>query len=197
MLILPLPAPATPKPLTGTFAAAYAPNGLRQHPTWWRRPAVPPRGVSFVPGPYLMTWGAAGGGPSNGASIEDIFAQVRNTLPSAAEAAAIYSEHPDPRVQLGVVEAKIRNYEQMKRTPPYNVVPGVLWYDNEIRKLRARALALREKVALVREGEGATRTWRTLGQTGAGVAIIAGTAVAMFFAVSTLSVAKGRRHVAR
>ena len=94
-------------------------------------------------------------------------------------------------MQVKLYEQKIANYEKMKRTPPYSIVPGTLWYDNEIAKMRAKLAAARQNLALTREGEDATRQWRSLGQTALGVGIVAGIAIVTLLTVSTARVARG------
>lgn len=77
----------------------------------------------------------------------------------------------DPHQRVGVYEAKIRNYEVMKKKLPF----AATFYDNEIRKLKAKLAAARKEAALKDEGVAATRQWRGLGQgtllVGAGVGL--------------------------
>ena len=178
--------------MSGQFAVVYSPNGLRQRPNFVQRPAHPPHGVVFNPSPYSFVWGAAsfggvgspgfGYGADNAASSANAAGKtpaetLQQFAPVFQAVATAYVESTDPRVALGQVRARISNYQKMRVTSPYNVIPGKLWYDNEITKLLAREKALVEKVGLEHEGEDATRTWRALGQTGTGVGIVTGFAV--------------------
>ena len=190
MLVFPFPSPAKAEPVRGTFAVAYSPNGILRRPTsFLQRPAHPPRKVAFCPAPYSIAWGAESGGPPPATTP---LAQFQSYLPTVAQAASAYVESSDPRIQVRVYEQKIRNYEQMKRTPPYNVVPGVLWYDNEIAKMRAKLAAARENLALAHEGEQATRQWRSLGQASIGVSIVAGVAVVTLLVAMTAQTTRRR-----
>lgn len=198
MLVLPFPQPAKTEPARGTFAVVYSPNGLRQRPTSFvQRPAHPPRRAVFDPSPYTLAWGDAplntpssanAAAPSPG----DVLSQFQTYLPTLTQAAGQIIESTDPRVQVKLYEQKIANYEKMKRTPPYSIVPGTLWYDNEIAKMRAKLAAARQNLALTREGEDATRQWRSLGQTALGVGIVAGIAIVTLITVSTARIAQGR-----
>jgi hypothetical protein len=116
--------------------------------------------------------------------------QFQSYLPAVAQAASAYTESNDPRVQVKVYEQKIKNYQKMKTTPPYNLVPGVLWYDNEIAKLKAKLAAAKEKLTLSQEGEKSARQWRSLGQTAVGVSIVAGIAIVTLLAVTAARVAR-------
>jgi hypothetical protein len=105
--------------------------------------------------------------------------QVTAALPAVLDAFA-----PTDAVQaVGVYTAKIANMRRMKRTFPLLAT----FYDNEIAKLRAKLKAAKRKVALQKEGEGATRQWRGLGQS----AIIAG--VALLLGLTTLAVVRTRQ----
>lgn len=110
------------------------------------------------------------------------------TLPDAeyvAKLYATYTQSADPRVALAQVEAQIANVK------PMAAKAGLLqgYYKNELRKLQAKAKALRENLALTQEGESATRDWRALGQTGAGIGIVAGVALVALLVATTIKVA--------
>lgn len=92
-------------------------------------------------------------------------------LPSALES---LTSGVDPRVQVKLYEAKIKNMRQMKRT-----IPALAWfYDNQIRKLEAKRDAAKSRLALKEESESSWRVWRGLGQAGAGVGLVVGVGVA-------------------
>jgi hypothetical protein len=124
-------------------------------------------GAEGVHGPGCA-W--APGGPTLGAEATAVPSDAADYLPKIAETVAAYTQSSDPRVQIAVLKQRIANHEKMKRAMPFAAV----FYDNEIAKMRAKIAALREKAAVAREGEQATRTWRTLGFTGAGLGIVLG-----------------------
>lgn len=104
-------------------------------------------------------------------------------LPSVLEAVA---SGGDPRVQVELYEAKIKNMKAMKRKLPF-----LAWfYENEIRKLKAKKRAAEEKLVLKKESEASTRTWRNIGRAAAGVGIIAGIGVATLLFASASRVAR-------
>lgn len=83
-----------------------------------------------------------------------------------------------------VLRQKIANYERMIRTPGlHQVVPGRVWYENEIAKMRARLSSLET-------GQQQTAVWRSLGQTATGVGIVAGIALAAYLGVRAIQEAK-------
>jgi hypothetical protein len=113
------------------------------------------------------------------------------TLPDAEYLAKLYSTYAqssDPRVALAQVEAQIANMKPKANTP--GLLQG--FYRSELRKLQAKAKALRENLALTTEGEAATRDWRALGQTGAGIGIVAGVALISLLLAATYKVATYR-----
>ncbi|NDC58443.1 MAG: hypothetical protein EBZ50_06395 [Alphaproteobacteria bacterium] len=83
-----------------------------------------------------------------------------------------------------VMRQKIANYERMLATPGlHHVVPGDVWYQNEIAKMRARLSALET-------GQQQTATWRSLGQTATGVGIVTGLALAAYLGVRAIQEAR-------
>lgn len=113
---------------------------------------------------------AAPPGPPAGAPVAD-------ALPVALQAASAMLGPKDAFEDVGVLEAKIKNFQQMKRKLP----ALAWWYENEIRKLKAKLDAAKRRTALQAEGEQATREWRTLGYALAagGVLVLVGGAVAL------------------
>ena len=73
----------------------------------------------------------------------------------------------DPRERKAVLEAKIANYEGMKRKFPI----AALFYDNELRKMRAKLAATEHQIAKARAGERSTQTFRYLGWTAGALAL--------------------------
>jgi uncharacterized membrane protein len=78
----------------------------------------------------------------------------------------------DPIQRSGVYAAQIKNYQIMKTKMPLLAT----FYDNEIRKLKAKKAAADKEISLKDEGNEATRQWRALGQAGVVVGILAGVA---------------------
>lgn len=67
----------------------------------------------------------------------------------------------DPFERKAVLEAKIANYEGMKRRFPI----AALFYDNELRKMRAKLAATDRQIAKAKAGERSTQTYRVIGWT--------------------------------
>ena len=111
------------------------------------------------------------------------FTLSSETLTSIVSGAAsgVTDSLADPRTTVAVLKAKIANYETMKAKIP----AMAWWYDNEIAKMRAKLRAAKAKLALLEEGEDATRSWRFLGQTGTVVGI--GVGLAAFIALLSFS----------
>ena len=184
MMIFPFPRPARTAPVRGTFAVSYAPNGVLRRPTSFvQRPAHPPHRFAIYPAPYSLAWGG---------DAEESATTATTYLPVITQAAGALFDTGDPRLMAATLTARIRNYERMRRIPPYNVVPGTVWYDNEIRRMRAKLAAVQQNLALAQEGESATRQWRGLGQVGLGVGIVAGIALTALLAAGAARVARGR-----
>lgn len=53
----------------------------------------------------------------------------------------------DARERLALLQARIANYQRLRTTPPFNVVPGRAWYDAEIAKMKAILPALQAQAA--------------------------------------------------
>lgn len=73
----------------------------------------------------------------------------------------------DPIQRSAVFAAQIKNFQKMKAKFP----ALALFYDNEIRKLKAKKMAADKEITLKNEGSDATRNWRLLGQAGVVVGI--------------------------
>ena len=67
----------------------------------------------------------------------------------------------DPFERKAVLQAKIINYEGMKRRFPIAAV----FYDNEIRKMKAKLAATDRQIAKAKAGERSTQTYRYIGWT--------------------------------
>lgn len=106
----------------------------------------------------------------------DTGAQQQQFVQMAQQALSIGQSIAAPRdanMTAEVLQAKIENYRAMARK-----VPALAWwYDNEINKmqgkLRAAGVAQQEQ----REGAAATRTWRSLGQTGLALGLVTGVVI--------------------
>ena len=124
--------------------------------------------ASAAPAAIRASGGGAPGAPG---------AAAASALPIALQAASALLGPQDAYEDVGVLEAKIKNYQGMKRKFP--LLAG--WYDNEIRKMKAKLEAAKRRTSLQAEGEQATREWRTLGYALAagGVLVLVGGAVAL------------------
>ena len=76
----------------------------------------------------------------------------------------------DPIQRASVLRAKIKNFENMRSKFP---LMGT-FYTNEIRKMKAKLSAAEEEIKIKREGQKATRQWRSLGQAGVVTGILVG-----------------------
>ena len=89
----------------------------------------------------------------------------------------------DPFERRNVLKAKIENYEGMKRRFPLAAV----FYDNELRKLRAKLKSTERQIAKAEKGEESTQVYRTIGWV-AGIA-----AVGVLLTLAYKNVASARR----
>lgn len=138
--------------------------------------------MEFRPSPY----GAAATSTSSSAN-PDYVEYAKQLAPLVAP---FVNASKDVRETAEVVAAKISNYEKMKNVSPYNVIPGTLWYENEITKLKARLTSLKTQASEAQASATATATWRNLGQTAVGVGILTGIALLGLVVVTTLKVAR-------
>lgn len=131
------------------------------------------RGFGLADTPAASAAPAAVRAPGGGAPG----AAAASALPIALQAASALLGPQDAYEDAGVLEAKIKNYQQMKRKFP--LLAG--WYDNEIRKMKAKLEAAKRRTSLQAEGEQATREWRSLGYALAagGVLVLISGAVAL------------------
>jgi hypothetical protein len=98
---------------------------------------------------------------------------------------ATYMAAQDPRIMLAQTQARLENARARVNDP----VLGA-FYRNEVVRLQAREHALRERLALTREGEVATQQWRMIGQAAAGVGIVLGIGGIIY--LTTAAIAKAR-----
>ena len=98
--------------------------------------------------------------PSDSPPITDALPAILQTVQSFTSRDAFES--------VEVLQAKIKNYQDMKRR-----VPAMAWfYDNEIRKMQAKLVAAQRAAKIQAEGEQATRDWRTVGYLIGGGAVV-------------------------
>lgn len=74
----------------------------------------------------------------------------------------------DPEERAKVLRAKIKNYQGMKRKIPLMAT----FYDNEIRKLRAKLDATKSQIAKKKKGEQSTQVFRYLGWAAGGLTVL-------------------------
>lgn len=135
--------------------------------------------------------------PSAAAASTDYYDLFNKLAPGISE----FVVPKDAREEAAVLQAKIKNYEKMKTTPPFSAIPGTWWYENEIRKMRARLRVLRVKASETQEAADAGRTWRNMGQAALGVGIATGVMLILMMGVKTVKIAREnprrRRYVRR
>lgn len=103
---------------------------------------------------------ATGSGASSGDDATDYLQYV-----SLARELVLPS---DPEERRAVIQAKIKNYQGMKRKFPLLAT----FYDNEIRKLRAKLKATEGQVAKKKRGEQSTQTFRYIGWAAGGLFVV-------------------------
>ena len=92
------------------------------------------------------------------------------TLPAILKTAQSVLSSDDAYENEAVIRAKIENLKRMREKIPVLAV----FYTNEINKLQAKLSVASRQTALQREGEQATRDWRTVGYAaGIGVTLVA------------------------
>lgn len=118
------------------------------------------------------------------------FAAPAATAPAEADddsttaLARILGAYTSGAMSPEVMRQKIANYQRMLQTPGlHHVVPGDVWYQNEIAKMQARLTSLQT-------GQEQTAVWRSLGQTATGVGILAGISLALYLGVRAYQEAK-------
>ncbi|MDP3774548.1 MAG: hypothetical protein Q8Q85_09805, partial [Gemmatimonadales bacterium] len=125
---------------------------------------------------------------ASGYGLDDIDLGAATPVPSTptdyfeiaqkiAPIAQSFFPEEDAREEEAVLRAKIKNYKKMRGVFPYSVVPGVLWYDNEIAKMKARLKVVHVQAEEKREDVDEGRQWREMGQLALGVGIVTGFAI--------------------
>ena len=115
-----------------------------------------------------LTGATSGKGPSGGSlNVDEIL--------SVATVARELILPSDPVERKAVLQAKIANYEGMKRKFPI----AALFYDNELRKMRAKLAATDRQIAKAFAGERSTQVFRYLGWTAG--ALVAGVLATMIY----------------
>jgi hypothetical protein len=98
----------------------------------------------------------------------------------------------DPREEAAVLEQKIANYTKMRSIPPYSIVPGRVWYDNEIAKMKARLAVIRRDILPEQQrSRAALEQYRALGTTVLGIGAVLGLALVGLVAAKTARTVKG------
>lgn len=78
----------------------------------------------------------------------------------------------NPIQRQKVLKAKIKNYKEMRDR--VNLPIAKQFYTNEIRKMEAKLESTEHEIKIKKEGEQATRNWRSLGQAGIATGILVG-----------------------
>lgn len=135
-----------------------------------------PGGVPWPRSPVEFMWGgwddASTGLSLSAEDLATIYAQV-----SAAE---------DPRVQVAKLQQQIASLTALKRQ--YPALASLI--NMRIASAQAQLNAQQERLALVQEGETATRQWRALGMAGGTVAVLGGIGLLALIVTVTRRVGK-------
>lgn len=162
----------------------------------WPQPPVRARAqtirrIQIYPGPYQYTYAGLGSPSTEGSSAAPPSGGTNplQYAQTAATVAAAYTSGQDPRMMRATYLARIENFKVMRQKMPLLRT----YYDNQINLLQSKVAALDEKLALQVEGEAATKDWRSLGQTGIGVGVVAGVALTALLLVTAYKVGSSRR----
>ena len=99
----------------------------------------------------------------------------------------------DPREEAAVLEQKIANYTKMRTIAPYSIIPGRVWYDNEIAKMKARLRVLKQSVLPEQQRTtAALEQYRALGTTVLGIGAVLGLALVGLVVAKTARTVRGR-----
>lgn len=161
----------------------------------WLPSVLPPIDLRAQFSPW---WGDAKGAGAAGASSPTVPAST-----SAADTVAEYAPYlslarqvltqDDPREEAAVLEQKIANYSKMRNIPPYSIVPGRLWYDNEIAKMKARLAVLKRDILPEQQRtQSALSQYRALGTTVLGIGAVLGLALVGLVVAKTARTVRGR-----
>jgi hypothetical protein len=158
-------------------------------------PSLPPVLPSIdLRAQFSPWWGdAAGAGsptiPSTASAVEgSAVAEYSTYVPLLKQ---LFSSD-DPREEAAVLEQKIANYTKMRSIPPYSIVPGRVWYDNEIAKMKARLSVIRRDILPEQQrSRAALEQYRALGTTVLGIGAVLGLALVGLVAAKTARTVKG------
>ena len=130
------------------------------------------------------SYGSYGADEEKSLFSESDIAQLTAAAPVISE---LISGSMDATQQKEVLQAKLKNLRRMKKKFPLLT----MFYDNQIEKVKAKLEAAKQRLELQKESQESTRTWRGLGQTGVGVAVVLG--IVLTGAVAIGAVAKATR----
>lgn len=159
-------------------------------------PALPPLYPPIdLRAQFSPWWGDAAAGGAGSPTLP--------ATPSAADSVAEYAPYVglakqfltqnDPREEVAVLEQKIANYTRMKSIPPYSIIPGKVWYDNEIAKMRARLAVIKGQILPERQRtQAALEQYQALGTTVLGIGAVLGLALVGLVAAKTARTVRGR-----
>lgn len=134
--------------------------------------------MSFIPSEY--SYGAETATPAAGG---DLFTKVSGLLSQAAPALSVAQQllGKSDLEKLAILKAKVSNYKKMRVTAPYSIVPGRLWYDNEISKMNAMISALTVESAQEQDTTADWASARTLTLVAGGVGVVVLATVGYYF----------------
>tara|TARA_Y100000310_G_C20222456_1_gene596362 strand:- start:5 stop:430 length:426 start_codon:yes stop_codon:yes gene_type:complete len=111
---------------------------------------------------------------------ESDIAQLTAAAPAISE---LISGSMDATQRKEVLQARLKNLRRMKRKFPLLT----LYYENQIERTKAKLSAAKKREQLQVEAQESTRTWRGLGQTGVGVAVVLGIVLTGAIAIGAVS----------
>jgi hypothetical protein len=154
-------------------------------------PVLPPVDLRAQFSPW---WGDTAAGGAGSPTIP--------ATPSAADSVAEYTPYvslakqlfssDDPREEAAVLEQKIANYKKMRSIAPYSIIPGRVWYDNEIAKMQARLAVLKREILPEQQRtQAALSQYRALGTTVLGIGAVLGLALVGLVVAKTARTVRG------
>jgi len=159
-------------------------------------PSLPPLyPVIDLRAQFAPWWGDAAAGGAGSPTLP--------MTPSVADSVAEYAPYVslakqfltqnDPREEVAVLEQKIANYSRMRNIAPYSLIPGRVWYDNEIAKMKARLAVIKGQILPERQRtQAALEQYQALGTTVLGIGAVLGLALVGLVAAKTARTVRGR-----
>lgn len=150
-------------------------------------PVLPPIDLRAQFSPW---WGATSPSPTVPASTS-VADTVAEYAPYLSLAKQVFTTS-DPREEAALLEQRIANYTKMKSIAPYNIVPGKVWYENEIAKMQVRLKVLRGNILPEQQRtQVALEEYQSLGRTVLGIGAVLGIALVGLVVAKTIRTTRG------